>query len=358
MSYRPLTLFLLSFLLVTPIFAQRSAGGRQRAINRIPRTPVAAEWQAPACSIVSGLPSMRFLSGSVEGKNRDFIRNASVYSIAPSSQPNVLYATYLEELYESRDAGCTWTQRAHLGTNFKSSWLISLARPELIYAHNRETLVRITPAETTTTPLPGTGQMLEVFVDPADVRHLRAINIYGDTYESTDSGATWTALGDSTAQMIYSVAVDPTDFDHLVAALSIYGISVSYDGGRTWTRNGSLMWTNVFYMQFSPADPRVVWASGIPTREGNRDKLYRSIDGGMTFAPVVLQDFFLYRSKLAPHPTNPALLALGSHDKVTLYDDSTGSINVGAKRAFTTFAWAPNGTLYFAAPDEVVFIDP
>src|SRR5687767_14369655 len=101
----PIVLLVVS--LVLPLEAQR-----QRAANRRPQ-PVT--WQAPVCGVVSGLPSIRFVNDCVAAGNRDHVANLSATAIAASNQPNVLYATYLENLYESRDSGCTWSLRTTIG---------------------------------------------------------------------------------------------------------------------------------------------------------------------------------------------------------------------------------------------------
>ena len=341
-------ILLLVVCLVLPLEAQR-----QRAANRNPRP---ATWQAPVCSTVSGLPSIRFVKGGVAAGNRDHIVNLAAAAIAASNQPNVLYATYLENLYESRDAGCTWSLRTTIGAIADSGWYIVLARTDVLYVHDRITFAQITGTTVHRTPMP--ARMMEVFVDPANARHLRGVAFDGIVYDSTDAGESWTMFGDAARYSAYSVAIDPADFNHLVAWTFLDGMMASFDGGRTWTRTGALTNVNTFSIEFSPADSRVVWAVGISPQDG-KDRLYRSIDGGMTFAPVLTSVAGLQfsRAELAPHPHNADAIAFSSSNGVALYDHSTGNAFLVSQHHTRAFTWSPAGTLYYSAPDDIVIID-
>lgn len=354
MAYgRAVALLLASFLVFST-----EAQSRPRKTRPIGRAPQA--WRAPACGTVQGLRSMWFIKdGGVLAQNETHARNQAVTSIAASDKPNVLYASYYEDLYESRDAGCTWTQRAHLGPVTSHGWFIVLARADRIYLHDWETLLRVTAAGVESLPLP--GRMLEVLVNPRNTSHLRTVAGGGQTFESLDGGESWTALGVASGSL-YVVRADPADFDHLLAESGIYGVSASFDGGRTWTRSGALQGVNAFYLEFSAADPRVVWASGVKPGEGF-ERIYRSIDGGMTFAPVLdsRKELSFARANLAPHPRNPDLLAFRSHDGVAVYDHAAATASVIAPRftsSLRSLTWSPAGTLYFAAPNEIVITDP
>src|SRR5687767_7381576 len=263
MPFPRLSSVLLLSLLVLPAFAER----RQRSVRVNPRP--AAAWQIPACSVVSGLPSMRFVTGAVTVQNRDHVRNLSAASIAASSQPNVLYAAYMENLYESRDGGCSWSQRAFLGDVYSSGWYIVSARPEQVLVHNTTELLQIAASGVRNHPMP--ERMLRVFVNPANARHVRAIGLYGQAYESTDGGESWGARGDSTTSILYAATIDPSDFNHLIVTAPRTGVIASYDGGATWSATGGLVNANAFYAEFSPADPRVVWAVAlIPLVSGDK----------------------------------------------------------------------------------------
>jgi photosystem II stability/assembly factor-like uncharacterized protein len=135
---------------------------------------------------------------------------------------------------------------------------------------------------------------------------LRSDITYGaGVYKSTDGGAHWHALGLADTRHIGRVLVDPRNPDVvLVAALGhAYGPNVergvfrSTDGGRTWTK---VLYkdpdTGAIDLAADPADPQVVYAAlyqarrtpweQYPPDEGPGSGLYRSADGGATWAPL------------------------------------------------------------------------
>ena len=128
----------------------------------------------------------------------------------------------------------------------------------------------------------------------------------GDSYfgngilKSTDGGSTWAQVsgdyfvGVSTTRL----AVDPTNASHLYASISrgrggarrtsptihsTYGIWESTDGAVTWTLkkaapSGSLGATDI---RMDPQNPSILYASFWS------DKIYKSTDGGATWAPIM-----------------------------------------------------------------------
>jgi uncharacterized repeat protein (TIGR01451 family) len=128
----------------------------------------------------------------------------------------------------------------------------------------------------------------------------------GDSYygngilKSTDGGLTWSHVsgdffvGVSTARL----AVDPTDVNHIYAAIlrgrggdrrvsppvhSAYGLWESKDGAATWTLikptpGTSLGATDV---RLDPQNPSILYSSFWG------DAIYKSIDGGATWAPIM-----------------------------------------------------------------------
>jgi len=179
-------------------------------------------------------------------------------------------------VWETTDAGRTW-RPIFDGQPIGSIGALAVApsNPKVIYA--------------------GTGE--------ADMRSDIA---QGDgVYRSADGGHTWAHVGLADSQQIGRVLVDPTSPDRvLVAALghpygpnAERGVFRTEDGGKSWQR---VLHTDddtgAIDLAWKPGDPRVVWAAMWRTRRppwnvyppssGPGSGLYRSSDGGRTFAKV------------------------------------------------------------------------
>ena len=118
--------------------------------------------------------------------------------------------------------------------------------------------------------------------------------------KSTDGGQTWNHVSGDYFEgvSISRVVVDPTDPDHLYAAVlrgrggarrttpaehSRYGIWESKDGAATWTllKGTTNQFNGATDIEMDPLDPNTLWASFWS------DAIYKSTDGGQTWAPAV-----------------------------------------------------------------------
>jgi photosystem II stability/assembly factor-like uncharacterized protein len=292
---------------------------------------------------------VRFLRGKEIATNRDAVVNRYASDLAISDVANRIYAVYGDALYESRDAGCTWRTRARFPAFADDVASIALASEAYIYVYTERTLARLTSSTTETFSLP--ERIRKLAADPHDPTHLRAVAVYGASYESWSSGENWDFLGDATSSLVYTAAVDPENFDHVIAATLGSGVVVTNDGGRTWTFT-DMRGVNVWEIKFSTVDPRVVWTQG-------GDSLYRSDDGGRTFL-LVLQSspsIPFTRAVLAPHAHNANIVAISSVNGIAIYhwpDNSAFLIETVRPGAL---AWSPSDILYFSAPDQVIIVN-
>jgi hypothetical protein len=186
-------------------------------------------------------------------------------------------------------------------------------------------------------------------VDPADDRHLRAGDSIGQLWDSRDAGASWTRTGVQapvTQPVLgYRFAFDPADLDHALFGVGTDGAFVTSNGGATWSKAAGLAaggMANVFSIVIASAGGgQVVWAQGIdlgdievPVYAGRN--IWRSTDGGRTFASVVKQTAAIHlvnQTLLAPHPERAEVLyfVFGTYFQnygtdLFRYDHATGMV--------------------------------
>ena len=127
---------------------------------------------------------------------------------------------------------------------------------------------------------------------------------WGDgVYKSTDGGATWSNVGLRNTARIARIVVDPTNSDivyvaspgHLWGPNAERGLFKTTDGGRTWapilTRDEN---TGVVDVAVDPSDPRIVYAALYQHRRtpfgfvggGPASGLYKSQDAGTTWTQL------------------------------------------------------------------------
>lgn len=135
------------------------------------------------------------------------------------------------------------------------------------------------------TPIgPDGGQVTALAVAPSEPDTVYAGAYRSGLYKSPDGGSHWSLLGHGIgAEAIGALAVDPTDPGTVYAAGESGAVFKTVDGGGNWARvwAGAPPPTGLFVPTFSlvidPRRPRTVFA-------GTRDGLYRSTDGGATWA--------------------------------------------------------------------------
>ncbi|MGI8839381.1 MAG: WD40/YVTN/BNR-like repeat-containing protein, partial [Caulobacteraceae bacterium] len=178
-------------------------------------------------------------------------------------------------VWETRDAGRTWTpifDSVPVGSI--GALAVAPSAPKVLYV--------------------GTGE--------ADMRSDIAQGV--GMFKSVDGGAHWAAIGLADTQSIAKIIVDPRSPDNLlVAALGhpygpnpARGVFHSADGGKIWARTlYANPDTGAVDLAFKPDDPNTVYAalwrtrrppwSVYPPSSGPGGGLYKSGDGGLTWAP-------------------------------------------------------------------------
>jgi photosystem II stability/assembly factor-like uncharacterized protein len=138
----------------------------------------------------------------------------------------------------------------------------------------------------------GSGRATDVIVDPSNANIVYLGTAGGGLWKSIDAGATWVPLTDTQASLaVGAIALDPNNPRTLYVGTgesnssldSYYGAGLlkSTNGGASWKRiAGPFAYQSFGALAVSPADGSLVLA-------GTYYGLYRSADGGITWASVL-----------------------------------------------------------------------
>lgn len=317
-------------------------------------------WHPPACGKVTSDGSLTFTWSG--GHNLTATTTPShpvqiVSDIKALAAPDALLAVDdFGKLSASRDAGCTWTAIATL--EGQPPYSITAAGGASAYVWSRandDRLYRIDGTTVTELPRIAVAQVGNLLALAVDGTHLRAVTSTGLVLDSTDGGQTFQRRGVAPAPVLswdvwaYEGSIGG-DLDHIVLGTSTDGVFTTFDGGQTWAKAALTAnpkhQINIFSVAISPADQNVVWAEGLDVTEldqgGTRAQgrhIYRSTDGGRTFAAAVDHDpatvTLTNGVPLAPHPTDPNILYFefgtwfaGYGTDLFAYDAGSGRLTV------------------------------
>ncbi|MCU1347354.1 MAG: hypothetical protein JWO56_384 [Acidobacteria bacterium] len=273
----------------------------------------------PACDTVTGTPAVTFSrdGGQTFAPVEQKLEGVGyTYGVA-ALDASTLLSWHKSTLSISSDGGCSWANVGDYEDGGFPPSIVAGRREAYIYSDNRPFLGRFDVATRTFTTLKAPGSIIGLIVDPAMPSHLRVGTAEADIFDTVDSGASWTRVGIVTARipLIYRIAFDPHDLNHILAGTVADGVLSSRDGGRNWTLAtglGTKGQVNAFQVLVSPADPGVAWAMALDMSDeasaSHGRHVYRSTDGGLTFAPVVdaSADVPLINGPaMAVHPTDP-----------------------------------------------------
>lgn len=263
-----------------------------------------------------------------------FVGSVTSLAVDPLNASTVYAVTDSAGLFGSLDGGWSWQPLGWLGPGV-TSLEVSQAAPGMLFASLRGTL-------------PGTGGVLR----------------------STDGGRTWSparaGLGDPSTPpsspgfrylTINAVAAHPSDPALLLAASAgSAGLLRSTNGGGSWSRVA--FQDEVYDVFFDSRTPQTAWASvRDPGRDGPRGGVFRSSDGGITWAAARSgllrnpgkEEYYASPTWLVPAPSDARTIYGLSHGEVVRTTDGAANwstisppVPAGADAIFTGLAVSPS----------------
>ena len=225
-----------------------------------------------------------------------------------------LLAIHKQVLSISNDAGCRWSAIGNVAFDDPPRIAAAGADRAYIWADGRATLARYAAGAITMLKPPVT-----IVGIVANGDRVRVGGDDGSIWESVDGGGSWAQIGGrALTGLVYRASFDPSNFDHVIFGAANAGARVTFDGGKSYSSAiGLNTGTNVFNIVVSPADPKVVWAMGLNLAESDANvpshgrHIYRSVDGGASFVPVVDEGNgvqLINGPLMAAHPADPNVL--------------------------------------------------
>ncbi len=162
------------------------------------------------------------------------------------------------------------------------------------------------------------GRLTAVAVDPHDAGHVWAGAAAGGVLESTDGGVSWSAVFDDQPLLpVGAIAAHPADSSIVyVGTGEANGGGYSYDGdgvyrttdgGASWQPMGLDQTRRIGRIAIDPLNPQRIFvaaAGGVYVPDSHRG-VYRSLDGGATWAKVLFVAPTAGAIDLAIDPANP-----------------------------------------------------
>lgn len=245
--------------------------------------------------------------------------------------------TYLYELYRSTDQGASWTSVT--AGHWRAGWGgFHPADPKVVYALIDEGIAKTTDGAATWTPAFGGLRVYDsthVAFSPASPSTVWAGFWTVGMGKSTDGGATFTmmrpldgggpygerfALHPSDPGTVITDSWNPCFSNPRGTPCPESSLITSSDGGSTWRRAPNPVYPHprgmrqVWELALDPSDPWTVLAAGV----GEDPGLYRSTDGGKTFAAVGGTGAPVWPNALVAAATTPTTFYLGTSWNSTL----------------------------------------
>jgi photosystem II stability/assembly factor-like uncharacterized protein len=213
-----------------------------------------------------------------------------------------------------------------------------------------------------TLPVTGIGAVAVAPSNPDVIYVGTGSNTLGHgVFRSDDAGATWRAAGLADSKFITGLIVDPTNPDVAIAAVGAggnFGSMVFYNNnpsaarGVYRTEDGGRSWTHVLFVDANTTAVDLAMATDTPTAiyASLSNALYRSIDSGRTWAKLDATGLSATGVTIAVAPNTRAqrVYAIGGGRRGGLFRSDDG----GATFALMTSRLASAGGHLYVAPDD------
>jgi photosystem II stability/assembly factor-like uncharacterized protein len=357
-------------------------GGRVTAVAGIPDDPSVYYFATPGGGIWKTTDAGHVWQPIFDSEH---VASVGALAIAPSDV-STIYAGTGEQtpgdgVYKSSDAGATWTHAGLENTRFIQSVIVDPRDPKIViagansigmYVFSRPAPIKTFSTErgifktmdggktwTQTLRNDETAGVFDLEVDP-DNPHVLYASLYvpasglrpslggkaADSllYKSTDQGSTWAPLVSKglpeSGRGRVGISVASGTGGRRMYAIMNQGFFRSDDAGKTWsqsTRDPRILGSEYFSRIFADTkNPEILYVA--------QTSLYRSLDGGHTFAPYVGapsgDDFHV----LWIDPKDPSRLLLGV--------DQGAILSVDAGSTWSSWYNQPTGQFYHVTTDH------
>src|SRR5882762_11836263 len=172
------------------------------------------------------------------------------------------------------------------------------------------------------------GRIIDLAVDPRDARVWYIASAGGGVWKTTNSGTSFSPIFDGEkSHSIGCVTIDPHDSlvvwvgsgeNNSQRSVSMGdGVYKSIDGGKSWKNVGLEKSEHISKIAVDPRDSNVVYvaAQGPLWAPGGDRGLYKTIDGGKTWKPVLTVSENTGVTDIVYDPRNPDVLYAASYQR-------------------------------------------
>ncbi len=172
------------------------------------------------------------------------------------------------------------------------------------------------------------GRIADIAIDPVKPNTWYVAAGSGNLWKTVNAGTTWTPIfDDQGSYSIGCVAIDPSNRHTIWVGTGENvggrhvgygdGVYVSHDGGQSFTNVGLKETEHISKILIDPRDSNVVYvaAQGPLWSSGGERGLYKTTDGGATWAPILTRGEWTGVTDVVMDPSDPDVLYAATHQR-------------------------------------------